>query len=138
MRHLLAKEGLSDRVEVDSAGTAAYHSGEAPDRRARAAAKKREIELGGVARQFKRADWDRFDYVLAMDLENFEDLESSAPSPAHSKKLYLLRSFDRASPKNAGVPDPYYGGVDGFDEVLDQCDAACRGLIAHLRREHGL
>jgi low molecular weight protein-tyrosine phosphatase len=138
MRHLLAEMGLAERVSVDSAGTAAYHSGEPPDRRASAAARERGIELGGVARQFKAGDWERFDYVLAMARDNFDDLKQSARRREHGAKLFLLRSFDPGSPKNAGVPDPYYGGDSGFDEVLDQCEAACRGLIDHLRREHGL
>jgi protein-tyrosine phosphatase len=137
MRHLLREEGLVDRVEVDSAGTAAYHVGEPPDRRASAAARRRGIELGGAARRFAPKDWSRFDYVLAMDNENFEDLYDVAPE-AHRQKLFLLRHFDVAAPKNAGVPDPYYGGASGFETVLDQCEAACRGLIAHLRKHHGL
>lgn len=137
MRHLLESEGLATSVEVDSAGTAGYHRGEPPDRRATAAARARGITLAGKARQFALADWERFDYVLAMDRENLEDLRESAPA-AHRDKLHLLRQFDPAAPKHANVPDPYYGGPEGFDEVIDLCEAACRGLIAHLRKEHGL
>jgi len=137
MRHLLREEGLADRVEVDSAGTAAYHVGEPPDRRATAAARRRGIELGGAARRFAAKDWQRFDYVLAMDADNLDDLAGAAPD-AHRQKLFLLRHFDAKAPRNAGVPDPYYGGADGFETVLDQCEAACRGLIAHLRKHHGL
>lgn len=132
MRHLLKQEGLTDRVEVDSAGTAAYHAGEPPDRRATAAARKRGIALGGTARAFRPIDWERFDYVLAMDAENFDDLQASAPK-AHRGKLHLLREFDPDSPERAGVPDPYYGGDAGFEHVIDLCEAACRGLLRHLR-----
>ncbi len=137
-RHLVELEGLVDRIEADSAGTAAYHSGEPPDRRATAAARARGIRVGGAARQFRAPDWERFDYVVAMDRDNFDELKRSAPA-RHHEKLYLLRHFDPASPEHASVPDPYYGGPEGFDEVLDLCDAACRGLLAHIRerREPG-
>jgi protein-tyrosine phosphatase len=138
MRHLVREAGLESRVSLDSAGTAGYHAGELPDRRARAAAARRGIEVGGRARQFERADWSRFDYVLAMDQSNFDDLRATCPSDAAAGKLHLLRSFDPAAPRGAAVPDPYYGGDDGFDQVLDLCLAACRPLLERVRREHGL
>lgn len=135
MRHLVAQAGLSAHIEIDSAGTAAYHVGSPPDRRARAAAHKRGIDMGGRARQFQPEDWERFDYVLAMDRSNYEDLLAIAPDGA-SRKLHLLRSFDPESPPGASVPDPYYGGPEGFEEVLDLCEAACRHLLEHIQREH--
>jgi protein-tyrosine phosphatase len=138
MRHLVKEAGLEHAVKVESAGTAGYHQGEAPDRRARAAGARRGITIDGAARQFLRRDWERFDYVLAMDRSNLEDLEATAPASAYAGKLYLLRSFDPAAPAGASVPDPYYGGDDGFDEVLDQCFAACRPLLEKIRRDHGL
>lgn len=138
MRHLVARAGLAEQIDVDSAGTAAYHAGERPDRRARAVAKARGIDLVGRARQFVEADWERFEYVLAMDTENFTDLAGSAPLSAKEGKLRLLRSFDPDAPANASVPDPYYGGAGGFERVLDLCEAACQGLLAHIRAEHGL
>jgi protein-tyrosine phosphatase len=138
MRHLVEEAKLDAVVRVESAGTAGYHAGEAPDRRARAAGARRGITIDGAARQFVRADWDRFDYVLAMDRSNLEDLTSTAPAAARAGKLHLLRSFDPRSPAGANVPDPYYGGDDGFDEVLDLCLSACRPLLERIRREHGL
>jgi protein-tyrosine phosphatase len=138
MRHLVKEAKLEHAIKVESAGTAGYHSGEAPDRRARAAGARRGITIGGAARQFVRADWARFDYVLAMDRSNFEDLEGTAPAAARAGKLHLLRSFDPASPPGANVPDPYYGGDDGFDEVLELCLSACRPLLERIRRERGL
>jgi protein-tyrosine phosphatase len=137
MRHLLREEGLEDKVRVDSAGTAGYHTGELPDARARAAGARRGIDIGGRARQFKRADFDRFDYVLAMDQANYDDLAELAGPNGAKGKLYLLRSFDPAAPRGACVPDPYYGGEEGFDEVLDMCLEACRALLARIRKEHG-
>jgi protein-tyrosine phosphatase len=138
MRYLVREAALEARVKIDSAGTAGYHAGEAPDRRARAAGARRGIEINGAARQFQRADWQRFDYVLALDRSNRDDLAASAPNPDALRKLHLLRSFDPASPAGADVPDPYYGGEDGFDLVLDLCLAACRPLLERVRREHGL
>lgn len=136
-RHLLSQQGLDD-VVIDSAGTGGWHAGNPPDRRATAEAARRGIELAGRARQFTREDFERFDYVVAMDEMNLSDLASIAPSPEAREKIRLLRSFDPASSAGAGVPDPYYGGPGGFEEVFDICEAACRGLIAHLEAEHGL
>jgi protein-tyrosine phosphatase len=138
MRQLLEEAELTHAVTVDSAGTAAYHAGELPDGRSRAAARRRGIELSHRARQFKPADWERFDYVLAMDAANFGELAAQAPSKAARQKLRLLRSYDPIAAEDAAVPDPYYGGESGFEDVLDMCDAACRGLLAAIRREHGL
>lgn len=137
MRYLVSEAGLEHAIEVDSAGTAGYHSGEVPDARARAAGRRRGIEIKGRARRIEPLDFERFDYVLAMDAANLEDLLSIAPESAKAK-VRLLRSFDPASAPGSSVPDPYYGGDDGFDEVLDQCLAACAGLLNHLRREHSL
>ncbi|MBN1606898.1 MAG: low molecular weight phosphotyrosine protein phosphatase [Polyangiaceae bacterium] len=138
MKHLLCASGLEHAVHVDSAGTAGYHVGEPPDRRAQAAARRRGIVLDSRARQFGGDDWHRFDYILAMDQDNYEDLVARAPSKQLAKKVRLLRSFDPSAPKGASVPDPYYGGPKGFDDVLDMCEAAGRGLLAQIRREHGL
>jgi protein-tyrosine phosphatase len=138
MRGLLQREGLDARVLVESAGTAGYHVGELPDRRARAAAKLRGVALESRARQFRAADFARLDYVLAMDAENVSILEAIAPDAAARAKVRLLRSFDPEAPAGAAVPDPYYGGDDGFEHVLSLCERACSGLIAHLRREHAL
>ena len=137
MRHLVEAAGLYAHIQIDSAGTAAYHTGEPPDRRSRQAAAARGIAVGGRARQFRPEDWERFDYVLAMDGSNYEDLATQAP-PEARHKLRLLRAFDPASPRGAAVPDPYYGGEDGFGEVLDLCEAACCGLLDHLKRQHEL
>jgi protein-tyrosine phosphatase len=136
MRHLVREAGLEDRIKVESAGTAGYHCGDAPDRRARAAAKRRGIEVSGAARQFQPSDWQRCDYVLALDHSNYDDLAAIAPPEARAK-LHLLRSFDPAAPAGAGVPDPYFGGEEGFDHVLELCFAACKPLLEQIRREHG-
>jgi protein-tyrosine phosphatase len=138
MRRLLEREGLDDKVIVESAGTADYHIGDLPDQRSRAAAQARGVPLTSRARQFVASDFERLDYVLAMDAENVRNLTRLAPDAAARAKIRLLRSFDPASPPGAAVPDPYHGSEHGFEEVLDLCEAACRGLLDHLRREHQL
>lgn len=137
MRGLVERAGLAREIEVDSAGTGDWHAGQPPDRRSIAAAQKRGITVGGRARQFTTGDWERFDYVLAMDRSNYDDLTASLPNPALARKLRLLRSFDPASPPGASVPDPYYS-TDGFDEVIDLCIAACGPLLEQIRTQHGL
>lgn len=137
MRHLVQQAGLEQVIEVDSAGTAAYHVGEPPDPRSRAAALRRGIELGGRARRFEQRDFSRFDYVIAMDRDNLEELLDRAPNGAE-ERVRLLRAFDPQSPRGAGVPDPYYGGERGFDDVVEIVLAGCRGFLAELRQRHGL
>ncbi len=132
MAGLLAKHGLADRVTIDSAGTGAWHAGELPDPRSRAAAAKRGLELTHRARQFTRHDLEQFDLVIAMDRENLRHL-TTLVGKRERPVVRLLRSFDPTAPAGAEVPDPYSGGDDGFEKVLDQCERACEGLIAHVR-----
>jgi protein-tyrosine phosphatase len=134
MRHRLAEAGLGDAVEVESAGTGSWHVGDPPDARAAAEARARGVAMEGVARQFLARDFDRFDLVLAMDGENARHLRRIAPDEEAAAKVRLLREFDPASDGDLAVLDPYYGGADGFATVFAQVDAACRGLIDHLRR----
>jgi len=137
MRDLVGRAGLSEHIEVDSAGTGDWHAGQPPDARSVAAARARGIKVGGRARQFTDEDWERFDYVLAVDRSNFDNLRAMLPKGDTGNKLRLLRSFGPASPSGASVPDPYYSS-DGFDEVIDLCIAACGPLLEHIRREHEL
>jgi len=134
MRGLLSEEGLEDVVEVDSAGTGDWHVGDPPDRRATAAARARGIVLDGAARQVARRDFADFDLILAADRRNLRDLRAVLPADARAK-VHLLREFDPASAgaPDLDVPDPYYGGGDGFEHVLDLVEAACRGLLDDLR-----
>lgn len=137
MRALIERAGLTEHVELDSAGTGAYHVGERPDRRSAAAARQRGIELRGRARQFEISDFDEFDYIVAMDAANYRDLRVLCRTDDHAEKLSLLRDFDPDSPRGSSVPDPYYGGARGFDDVLDICEAGCRHLLERLRETHG-
>ena len=137
MRALVAREGLQEHVEIDSAGTGDWHVGDPPDRRARAVGQARGIPLSGTAQQFTPDHFGRYDHVIAMDRSNRDDLVRMARTPEERGKVRLLRSFDASAPPDADVPDPYYGGPRGFDEVFEICERACRGLLDHLRRAHG-
>lgn len=138
MRHLVKQAGLERAIVVDSAGTGSWHVGDPPDRRSQAVGRRRGIPLGGQARQFSRSDFARFDYILAIDREIQAELSELAPNPEARAKIHLLRAFDPSSPADADVPDPYYGGPEGFEQVFDLCEASCRGLLEHLRKTHGL
>ena len=131
---MAAREAPDFVLEVDSAGTAAYHVGELPDRRTREAAARRGYDLSALrARVVEPADFERFDLILAMDRENLRALERRAPAQAQDR----LRLFLEFAPE-AGiseVPDPYYGGPNGFEDVLDLIEAASRGLLEYLRRQ---
>lgn len=137
-RHLVSEAELGHAFEIDSAGTAGYHVGDAPDHRARAAGKRAGIAIGGSARQFVVGDFSRFDYVIAMDSSNHADLTKLARSPEVAKKIRLMRSYDPDSPAGAPIPDPYYGDDADFDEVLTLCRTACTHLLAEIRRDHAL
>jgi len=134
MRHLIAAEGLGGKIAVESAGTGDWHVGEPRDRRSQAVGRTRGMPLAGVAQQFTSAAFDRYDYVLAMDRSNRRELLRLARDDRDRAKVRLLRTFDPTNTDpDAEVPDPYYGGPLGFDEVFDICERACRGLLDHLR-----
>ncbi|MFZ5610199.1 MAG: low molecular weight protein-tyrosine-phosphatase [Pseudomonadota bacterium] len=129
--------GLQARLRIDSAGTGAWHVGQAPDARMIAAARARGIDLRALrARQVRVQDFHDFDYLLAMDRDNLRRLHALAPAGLEGKARLFL-SF-AAAPAVHEVPDPYYGGPQGFEEVLDLIDAAARGLLAHLRATQAL
>jgi protein-tyrosine phosphatase len=138
MKHLVGEAALGRAIHIESAGTGDWHVGEPRDRRSQATAAARGVPLSGRAQHFTAADFQRFDYVVAMDGSNLEDLTKMAPSTAERGKLSLLRTFDDQSPAGASVPDPYYGGARGFEDVFEICHAACTGFLTWLRREHGL
>jgi protein-tyrosine phosphatase len=136
MRALVDDAGLSGVIEVHSAGTAGWHRGELPDDRARAEAQRRGIELTSRASPFLSGDASFYDLVLAMDRANERDLHDRTDPSLHDR-IIRLRSFDPAltstDPWDGDVPDPWAGGDDGFIEVYDLIEAACRGLLIHLQ-----
>ena len=135
MAQLLREQGLEGEVEIDSAGTGAWHVGSAPDTRATGAAKGRGVTLEGAARQVTTEDFEAFDLLLAMDRQNAADVTALAPDEDARAKVRLLREFDpeAVAAGELDVPDPYYGGADGFEDVLDLVTRACQGLLAELR-----
>ena len=132
LRSLAEREAPELTLEVDSAGTAGYHIGAPPDRRAQAAAARRGYDLSPVrARIVEPADFQHFDFVVAMDRDNLAVLQRRKPAAARSQVSLFLEFAPETGV--AEVPDPYYGGPNGFEEVLDLIEAASRGLIQHLR-----
>jgi len=134
-RALVEKEGLSQAVEIDSAGTHAYHVGSAPDRRAQATAQERGIDISDlVARRVEPDDFDLFDFVVAMDQDNYMSLSEICPDQ-HVDKIYMFMDFADHM-RTREVPDPYYGGPSGFDRVFDLVEAASEGLLQEIRQRH--
>ncbi len=137
LAHLVTEAGLEEAIEVDSAGTSAWHVGERPDARSNAAARRHGIPLRGHSRQFRVEDFQRFDYVVAMDRANLRDLLNLAPDDSARARVSLLRSHDPEA-DGQDVPDPYYGAGDGFERVFQICLAGSRGLLAEIRQTHDL
>ena len=137
MRHKLGESGLEKAIAVASAGTHAHHIGNPPDNRAQAHALQRGIDMSAQrARRVTVADFAHFDFILAMDHDNYAMLESQC-APQYRQKIELVMRYARKYPAQAEVPDPYYGGAAGFEAVLDYLEDACDGLIAAIRARHG-
>ena len=131
-RHLVERAGLADRFEIDSAGIGDWHAGELPDPRTRAVASRRGLELVSRARQVIAPDLDRFDYVIALDAEVMSGLRRLRAEAPAKTRVHRLREFEREA-DHLDVPDPYYGGDDGFEDVHDMVERACAGLLEHIR-----
>jgi protein-tyrosine phosphatase len=129
MRRLVSDAGLEDAVTVDSAGTGSWHLGDPPDARSTTAAARRGIELSGAARLVTEADFSDYDILVAMDRSNRDALLRLAPDDDARVKVRLLHD---PRGEEVEVPDPYYGGPDGFDRVLDIVEDGCRALLAEL------
>ena len=128
--------GLEDRIDIDSAGTHAYHIGNAPDARATATALARDIDMTDLrARQVCEADFEQFDYVVAMDRDNLSLLKASCPAPLQDRLSLMI---DWVEGWGDEVPDPYYGGYEGFVRVFDMLTEASQGLLANIESTHGL
>ena len=134
-KHLVEKAGLTARITTDSAGTGDYHVGEAPDPRAQSAALVRGYDISPLcARQVTPRDFSEFDYILAMDETHVRQLRRLSP-PEHTDKIKLFMAFaGQGAPRE--VPDPYYGGAQGFERVLDMVEQAARGLLDYLRKKN--
>ncbi len=132
---IVDEEGLGDAILVDSAGTHSYHVGSPPDLRSQATARERGLDLSGLrARRFVSSDFIEFDYLLGMDQGNIADMHAIRPDGARARLQFMLEYSDRYQQKE--VPDPYYSD-EGFDLVFDMVDDASRGLLRHIRAQHG-
>jgi protein-tyrosine phosphatase len=130
-QNLVRVRGLERHYEIESAGTGAWHVGEKPDVRSVAVARRNGVDLTSRARQVDAPDLSAFDYVIAMDHENLSDLRALARRHGGAARLRLLREFD-PEPGDLQVPDPYYGGPDGFDDVFTMVHRSCAALLVHL------
>jgi protein-tyrosine phosphatase len=137
-RHLVTRAGLDAEFEIDSAGTGSWHVGAPPHHGSQRVARDRGVDLTGQrARQVQAVDLQRFDYILAMDSENFADLNSLARNSKTTAQIHRMLDFaPRLGMRD--VPDPYLGGPEGFDQVFDLVEEACQGLLAAIAQERGL
>jgi protein-tyrosine phosphatase len=133
--HQVEKAGLKHEISVDSAGTHSYHIGEPPDSRSQQAARKRNIDMSNLrARRVEIADFTKFDYIVAMDRYNYQCLKEICPKSQEHKLRMFLDFAPNSNTKE--VPDPYYGGSNGFELVLDLVEQAGLGLLDHIRQKH--
>ncbi|NNF13511.1 MAG: low molecular weight phosphotyrosine protein phosphatase [Gemmatimonadetes bacterium] len=133
--HLVDEAGLTDRFEIDSAGTGAWHVGERPDARAAMVASQHGVDLPSRARQITDDDLKRFDYVVVMDRENLRNVQRMSDTLGDEAvaEVVLLRAFDPEGSDGDEVPDPYYGGASGFENVYEMVHRSCRDLLDRLR-----
>lgn len=130
--HKVKEAGLSAYFHIDSAGTAAYHIGQPADRRSQAAANKHGVELPSRGRQFSYSDLEEFDLILAMDEENLSNIRALDKNGKYHDKIKMMRDFD-PRPENGEVPDPYYGGAEGFENVFRILDRSSEKLLDTLK-----
>jgi len=131
MNSIIEKNNLQDKIVCDSAGTIAYHEGESADARMQSHAIKRGYNLTSIARQIKYSDFEKFDFIIAMDSDNYRDILALDSEKKYRDKISMM--MDYATKHNdSDVPDPYYGGAEGFEYVLDLLEDACSGLLNHI------
>ncbi len=131
-RRILQQRGVEEKYQLDSAGTSAYHVGEQPDRRMRQTARERGFQYDGRARQFQKEELDRFDLIIAMDQANKRILENWASADIQLKKIRMMREFDPRGHEGLDVPDPYYGGPEGFERTYEIVERSVEGLMEAL------
>jgi protein-tyrosine phosphatase len=136
-KHLAAQAGMAEKVQVESAGIGSWHVGEPADRRAQQTARSHGLALTSRAQQFRALDFDRFDLVLALDTEVYDDLRRLAPSDKARGKVRLLREFDPQASGELDVPDPYYGDMAAFERVYHMIERSCVGLLADIKSGFG-
>jgi protein-tyrosine phosphatase len=135
-RRIIEQAGVGDRYQVASAGTAVRKAGSPPDKRMQRIAASHGLEYDGRSRRFESRHLEDYDLILAMDLENWTSLMTMATNPEQRAKIHMLREFDPKGGQRAGVPDPYYGGVLGFEEAYQTVARSLVGLLDALERSH--
>ena len=131
----LAEEGLDDRVFVDSAGTSSWNEGKQPDERMQAHGKKRGYNFDSIARQFRSSDFEKFDYIIVMDNNNYMNVKKLAITQEDVEKIHRMTDFSIDFADHDHVPDPYYGGDDGFNLVMNLLEDAAKGLIKDIKEK---
>ncbi|MEM9832145.1 MAG: low molecular weight protein-tyrosine-phosphatase [Bacteroidota bacterium] len=132
---LIRQHGLEGLIESDSAGTSDYHIGEPPDPRTLDVVRKYQLELNHQGRQFTTGDFGKFDYILAMDESNLSNIRRKSPTSVSQDRVFLMREFDEQA-DSQGVPDPYWSGEDGFEEVYQILHRSCQNFIDYLKKNH--
>lgn len=133
---MIQRAGLTDQIAIDSAGTGSWHIGANADPRSIEAASRHNIELGSKARQFVASDLKRFDLIIAMDHQNLRDLRAMTRDASLAAKIHLLRSFSPNSDGDLDVPDPYYCGDQGFEQVFQICQQSLSGLLTYIKQQN--
>ena len=137
MNKFIKRAGLENEIKCDSAGTIAYHEGEPADARMKRHAIGRGYRLTSIARRFREPDFETFDYIIAMDKSNYSDLHSFDTEKKYSDKIFMMTDF-ASNGKYSEVPDPYYGGPEGFENVLDILEDSCAGLLEKIKKENNI
>jgi protein-tyrosine phosphatase len=135
MKKMIEDEGLSDRISVDSAGTSNWNEGNTPDERMRVHGKKRGYDFCSVARTFRSSDFDKFDYIIVMDNNNYMNVKKLAKSDEDVSKIHRMTDFSKKFADHDHVPDPYYGGDDGFNLVMNLLEDANKGLLEEIKKK---
>lgn len=133
LKKMVKKQGLEDKISVDSAGTSGYHDGDLPDHRMRQHGARRGYKFDSLSRRFTSHDFDRFDVILAMDDSNYHNIMRLAPDLESEKKVFRMVDFSKKFAHDH-IPDPYYSGADGFELVLNLLEDACEGLLDRLKK----
>ncbi|MCJ7735616.1 MAG: low molecular weight phosphotyrosine protein phosphatase [Anaerolineales bacterium] len=134
-RQMVDDRGVAEKYSLSSAGTSAYHVGSPPDRRMRQVASEKGFQYGGRSRQFRRKDLDHFDLIIVMDSDNRRLLDVWAAAEKKASKIHMMREYDPLGSPELDVPDPYYGGIDGFETTFEIVKRSCQGLLEALEGE---
>ena len=136
-RKAVVDEGVEARFRIDSAGTSGYHDGDAPDARTTQTARRRGVTVDGRSRRIAVADLGEFDYVVVMDEDNLRAVEGLVDTGGGTARVARLREYDPEADGDLDVPDPYFGGPEGFENVHDMVERSTRALLERIRKEHG-